>query len=1058
MVRTSVASSIATLAALAASETVRLNVARSAPASSSPPISLDFQSFSIEFAFLVDFQGNKSHPNKFTNNLLANLRAFNGDVPQILRIGGNTQDHVTYFPGQKEQIINFWDPSYNSDQPRNTSIGPTFWEAFTAIQGTKYIFGLNFYKNDSTYLDNLRGEVAQSLLQIPPERLHLFEIGNENDYGALSGFRPPTWTQQDWVNEWVYRSQNIQTPAKSLRFYAPSTCCYNITTPYSFFSPWTIWNSTFDYDRDGWISEVSQHGAGTLMNHTSVVINGTIHQSLCNLNHNAGRVYTLGETNSVSGQGAFGVSNVFGSALFVLDYELYYASFGVNRMHMHQGTAYLYGAWIPISQNGTGPSTNPPYYGHVMVSKFIGSNPNTRISNIDLNSDFYSAYAAYEDGQLARVVLLNLHEWNPPSNSQAEAEAEAAPSTTFTLGTGRGGIKYATVELMTAPGALSETNITVAGISYDYDLAEGKPVRVAKQYETVLRPSNKGEIYVPQSRRNQRLKRCCWFRMATDETTPLLPGRKDSALASPKKGFGASLRAIFTNVENRILAAGFLICVAFSYTQVPLMYVFHLMVCDEYYDHHPPFEGPGNRCSRDEIAAGTAAQFSILGMSTTLCGTLNLFLAGWTVKKIGPRAALMIQTFVPAIRVLAQILGVIAGKRTGMLIIQSTQLFTIIGGPAGYILITNIIASELVEPSRRTVVFGKLQGSIMLGQSIGYLAGGMIGDAIDIRAPFDVAFVSFLIACVYVRFGIPYISPESMSNKKPGRQGIAGFFAPLKILIPQRMRLANGGIKKHYGVIVLCAGIFLGVLATDYAPLLIQMYATAAFDFDQADNGWLMSEFAFMRSIFLILLFPRIINFGRHLMKRTSSPAPEDSDDSSISTTDTQLPTEPGDFDAAAGEQTDVEPTKPLPSAHHRNVGHFDLIFLRWSLVVDGALTTVVAFATKRWHIYLAAFLLPFGSGSAPAAKGVITDMCSESQRADALNAVTLVENIARLSTQGLFGFVFSSLAGVGKAYVTFFCNAAIAVIGMAVLLFSSFPPTGSTLVDEEAEETEDQN
>ncbi|KAL7920711.1 major facilitator superfamily domain-containing protein [Trichoderma austrokoningii] len=988
MIRASITSSIATLAALAAlaaSETVHLNVARSAPASSSPPISLEFQSFSIEFAFLVDFNGNKSHPNKFTNNLLANLRAFNGDVPQILRIGGNTQDHVTYFPDQKEQIINFWDLSYNSDQPRNTSIGPTFWEAFTAIEGTKYIFGLNFYKNDSTYLENLRGEVAQSLLQIPPERLHLFEIGNENDYGALSGFRPPTWTQQDWVDEWVYRSQNIQIPTNLLRFFAPSTCCYNITTPYSFFSPWTIWNSTFDYDRDGWIAEVSQHGVGTLMNHTSVVINGTIHQSLCSLNHNAGRIYTLGETNSVSGQGAFGVSNVFGSALFVLDYELYFASFGVNRIHMHQGTAYRYSAWMPISQNGTGPSTNHPYYGHIMVSKFIGSNPNTRINNIDLNT-------------------------------------EAAPSTTFTLSTGRGSAKYATVELMTAPGALSETNITVAGISYDYDLAEGKPLRVAKLYESELRPNKQGEIYVSvrDSQATVGLKRCCGFRMATDETTPLLPGLK----ADQKKGFGASVRGIFTDVENRILAAGFLICVAFSYTQVPLMYVFHLMVCDEYYDRHPPFEGPGQRCSRDEIAAGTAAQFSILGMSTTLCGTLNLFLAGWTVKKIGPRAALMIQTFVPAIRVLAQILGVIAGKRTGMLIIQSTQLFTIVGGPAGYILVTNIIASELVEPYRRTVVFGKLQGSIMLGQSIGYLAGGMIGDAIDIRAPFDVACITFLIACVYVRFGIPYISPESMSNKKPGRQGIAGFFAPLKILVPQRMRSGNGSIKKHYGVVILCAGIFLGVLATDYAPLLIQMYATAAFDFDQADNGWLMSEFSFMRSIFLILLFPRIINFGRHLMKRASSPAPEDSDDSSISTSDTQLPTKPGDFDVAAGEQTDVEPTKPPSSAHHREVGHFDLIFLRWSLVIDGALTTVAAFATKRWHIYLAAFLLPFGSGSAPAAKGVITDMCSESQRADALNAVTLVENIARLSTQGLFGFVFSSLAGVGKAYITFFCNA----------------------------------
>lgn len=88
----------------------------------------------------------------------------------------------------------------------------------------------------------------------------------------------------------------------------------------------------------------------------------------------------------------------------------------------------------------------------------------------------------------------------------------------------------------------------------------------------------------------------------------------------------------------------------------------------------------------------------------------------------------------------------------------------------------------------------------------------MIGDAIDIRAPFDIACITFLIACVYVRFGLPYISPESMSNKKPGRQGIAGFFAPLKILVPQRMRSANGSIKKHYGVVILCAGIFLGVV------------------------------------------------------------------------------------------------------------------------------------------------------------------------------------------------------------------------------------------------------
>ncbi|KYK57002.1 hypothetical protein DCS_04009 [Drechmeria coniospora] len=537
--------------------------------------------------------------------------------------------------------------------------------------------------------------------------------------------------------------------------------------------------------------------------------------------------------------------------------------------------------------------------------------------------------------------------------------------------------------------------------------------------------------------------------MATDELTPLIPKAK----ALPSKGqWGRErwLLRVALDVEKRILLAGFLITLAFSYTQVPLVYVFRLMECDIYYDSHPPYDGVGDRCSRDEITAGSARQFSLLGMSTTLCGTLNLFVAGWVVKRYGPRAALMAQTFVPAIRVAAQMLGVVAGKRTGMTMIQATQLITILGGPAGYILVVNIIAGEVVEASRRTAVFGMLQGCIMLGQGIGYLAGGMIGDAVNIRAPFDVAFLSFLLAGTYAWLALPYIPPESMSSaKRSDEKGDAGFLAPLRILVPQRLRAANGKMTKHYGVIFLCCGIFLGV-----------MYATAAFGFNQADNGWLMSEFAFMRSFFLLFLFPAIIAWGRTrtLSASASSSAPprprvsSDADDGHA--TSVLLPTDPAQFDATAGEQADEEPVPfPCPDGAAPDGCLFDLVFLRWSLVVDGALTTIAAFATKRWHIYLAAFLLPFGSGSAPAAKGVITNMCPESQRADALNAVTLVENVARLSTQGLFGFVFAALAVVGKAHATFFCNAAIAVVAVAVLFFSRFPPVDSTLVDKDEEE-----
>ncbi len=61
-------------------------------------------------------------------------------------------------------------------------------------------------------------------------------------------------------------------------------------------------------------------------------------------------------------------------------------------------------------------------------------------------------------------------------------------------------------------------------------------------------------------------------------------------------------------------------------------------------------------------------------------------------------------------------------------------------------------------------------------------------------------------------------------------------------------------------------------MATGYAPLLIQMYATAVFDFTQGDNAYLMSGYAFMRAFFLILLFPRIIDWGRkwYVLRRRS--------------------------------------------------------------------------------------------------------------------------------------------------------------------------------------------
>jgi hypothetical protein len=129
------------------------------------------------------------------------------------------------------------------------------------------------------------------------------------------------------------------------------------------------------------------------------------------------------------------------------------------------------------------------------------------------------------------------------------------------------------------------------------------------------------------------------------------------------------------------------------------------------------------------------------------------------------------------------------------------------------------------------------------------------------------------------------------------------------------------------------------------------MYATAVFDFTQADNGPLMAGFSFMRSFFLIFIFPRIISVGRNVWAGRNNKAPPEE----LSEAD-QIPTTAEQLDAptAAAEQASViHATQPSTPRETWSGYHFDLLFLRGSLVVDGLLTTLTAFATEWWHIYV---------------------------------------------------------------------------------------------------------
>lgn len=148
-------------------------------------------------------------------------------------------------------------------------------------------------------------------------------------------------------------------------------------------------------------------------------------------------------------------------------------------------------------------------------------------------------------------------------------------------------------------------------------------------------------------------------------------------------------------------------------------------------------------------------------------------------------------------------------------------------------------------------------------------------------------------------------------------------------------------------------------------------------------------------------------------------------------------PEHPFDADGAEVPDATGEPIVDLapPPVDARHGSLFDLLFLRYSILLDGILTSAVTFATAPAHMYIAAGVLPFASGTGPASKGVTLEFVSIEEQPDALSAIALIEKLAQVTTIGVFGYTFSLLSDAGLPTLVFAANGAVALLGFAMLL-----------------------
>lgn len=307
----------------------------------------------------------------------------------------------------------------------------------------------------------------------------------------------------------------------------------------------------------------------------------------------------------------------------------------------------------------------------------------------------------------------------------------------------------------------------------------------------------------------------------------------------------------------------------------------------------------------------------------------------------------------------------------------------------------------------------------MFGTAIGYLAGGIIGDKVGIIWPFRVTLGLFLLSCCYVLLFLPWIPKNKAEQQAWTAKGISRLFGPFRIFVPQKWMYPGGSIHTEYGALLLGTGVFLGVLATGYLPILLQLYSTDIFGFGTTENGYLISFYSVLRGLFLMLAFPRIINVGRAWLKRHDDRRGEPAitqngkptEDSAIP----DLPVEPEQLNTTEAIENEQEPIEPQKLADEKETFAFDLFYSKFSLILDGILTLGATFVNRGWQMYLVAAVLPFAAGTGAAAKGTILQMCVASERTDALSAITLIENLARLSTSKLNPY-FNSQCEIRRA------------------------------------------
>jgi hypothetical protein len=347
----------------------------------------------------------------------------------ILRIGGNSSDKINWTGDVR---------TANTADHSLTTTDIDHLSAFSRAIGWPVVFGLNLADYDPGKAANEAKYVCNSL----KENLYTLQFGNEPDVFRL-GPRASTYNFKNYQAEWNSYLTDVRKVAPRAFFAGPDV------TPFS--SDWIKWfiasenKSIAQFDGHYYVTGPASNASINCDN--ILTPDPKLAPYLATFNNESTKYhlpFRISECNSVWGGGKAGVSDVFASSLWALDFMWTVAENKGQGINFHGGGSFF--VYTPIADENGEFVARPEYY--AMLAFKYGATGQTIIPAAITQPGYnISAHACVNTDNSYSITLIN---------------KEKAKQFSFTVKLSRTASTIKVARL-TAPSINSTNDITFAG-------------------------------------------------------------------------------------------------------------------------------------------------------------------------------------------------------------------------------------------------------------------------------------------------------------------------------------------------------------------------------------------------------------------------------------------------------------------------------------------------------------------------------------------------------------------------------------------------------------------